>query len=189
MAIEPVMLGVGGFAYVAPVGTTAPTTPFDTWPDGWTNLGDVSEDGLVESLGEERIQIGKWGSNTPVRSQVTQRTSTFKVVLINITANALALYYSVPVGDMTSSGTGDAQFLSFADPDTTDPYEVALGFDVLDGDRHCRFVAARAEVTVKGDLTYKDDTPVGYDLTFTALTAPSGASSVNRMFGGVALPA
>lgn len=189
MAIEPVMLGVGGFAYVAPVGTTAPTTPFDDWGTGWTNLGDVDENGLVESLGEDRTQVMKWGSNTPVRSQVKQRTSTYKVVLINITANALGLYYSVPVADMTSSGSGDTQFLAFSDPSTTDPYEIALGFDVLDGDRHCRFVVARAEVTTKGDLTYKNDTPVGFDLTFTALTAPNGAASVQRLYGGVVLPA
>lgn len=189
MAIEPVMLGVGGFAYIAPVGTIAPTTPFDEWPTGWVNLADVSEDGLTESLGEERTQIMKWGSNTPARSQVKSRVTTYKVVLINITAAGLGLYYSVPVGDMTSAGSGDTQFLSFADPDTTAPYEMALGLDVLDGDRHLRFVAARAEVTTKGDLVYKNDTPVGFDLTFTALTAPGGATSIQRMYGGVSLPA
>jgi hypothetical protein len=189
MAIEPVMLGVGGYAYTAPVGTTAPTDPYAEWGDGWINLADVSEDGLTEALGEDRTQIMKWGSNTPVHSQVKQRTSTYKVVLINITAQGLGLYYSVPVADMTSSGSADTQFLAFSDPSTTDPYEMALGFDVLDGDRHCRFVIARAEVTTKGDLTYKSDTPVGFDLTFTALTAPGGAASIQRMYGGVALPA
>lgn len=189
MAIEPVMLGVGGFAYIAPVGTTAPTDPFASWGAGWTNLADVDENGLTESLGEERTQIMKWGSNTPARSQVKSRVTTYKIVLINITAAALGLYYSVPVADMTSSGSGDTQFLSFSDPDTTAPYEMALGLDVLDGDRHLRFIGARAEVTAKGDLVYKNDVPVGFDLTFTALTAPGGAASIQRMYGGVALPA
>lgn len=187
--IEPVMLGVGGFAYIAPVGTTAPADPFADWGDGWLNLGDVDENGLVEGLGEDRTQVMKWGANTPVRSQVKARTSTYKVVLINITTMGLGLYYSVPVADMTSSGSGPTQFLAFSDPSTTDPYEMALGFDVLDGDRHCRFVVARSEVTAKGDLTYKADTPVGFDLTFTALTAPGGAASIQRMYGGVNLPA
>jgi hypothetical protein len=189
MAIEPVMLGVGGFAYIAPVGTTAPTTPFDDWPTGWVDLADVDENGLTESLGEDRTQVMKWGSNRPARSQVKSRVSTYKITLINITANALALYYSVPVADMTSSGSGPTQFLSFSDPDTTAPYEMALGLDVLDGDRHLRFVTARAEVTAKGDLVYKGDVPVGFDLTFTALEAPGGATSIQRMYGGVALPA
>jgi len=189
MAIEPVMLGVGGFAYIAAVGATAPVDPFASWGAGWTNLGDVSDDGLAEALGEDRTQVMKWGSNTPVRSQVKQRTSTYKATLINITAQALGLYYSVPIADMTSSGSGDTQFISFSDPSTTDPYEVALGFDVLDGDRHCRFVIARAEATAKGDLTYKADVPVGFDLTFTALTAPNGATAIQRMYGAVALPA
>lgn len=188
MAFEPVVLGVGGFAYIAPVGTVAPTTPFDTWGTGWVDLADVDENGLTESLGEERTQVMKWGSNTPARSQVKSRVTTYKIVLINITAAALGLYYSVPVADMTSSGSGPTQFLSFSDPDTTAPYEMALGLDVLDGDRHLRFIAARAEVTTKADLVYKNDTPVGFDLTFTALDAPGGAAAIQRMYGGVPLP-
>lgn len=189
MAIEPVMLGVGGFAYVAPVGTAAPVDPFADWGAGWVNLADVDENGLTEALGEDRTQVMKWGSNTPARSQVKSRVTTYKVVLINITATGLGLYYSVPLADMTSSGSGGTQFLAFSDPATTDSYEVALGLDVLDGDRHLRFAAARVEVTTKGDLTYKADTPVGFDLTFTVLTAPGGAASVQRMWGGVSLPA
>ncbi|MFI2757834.1 phage tail protein [Streptomyces echinatus] len=183
-----VRVGVEGAFYVAPVGTTAPTDPYSAWPTGWVDLGNVSEDGLTESLNENRQQFKAWGRTGAVRTQVTERASTFKVTFMETSAWTLALYYGVNIADMTSSGTGASQFLSFAEPQTPETMYYALGMDVIDGDKPARIIVARAEVTEKGDRPYKADTNQAFELTFSSETAPNGGSPITRMFGLVALP-
>jgi len=184
-----VRVGVEGAVYVAPVGTTAPTDPYSAWGTGWIDLGYCTEDGLTESLNEERQEFKAWGEKRPVRTSITNRTNTFKILCEQTSAQTASLFYGVDLADMTSSGTGATQFLSFNEPQDPEPLYYALGMDIIDGDYPKRIIVARAEVTAKGDLVYKSDTNVSYDLTFTALAAASGVSAVSYMLGQVALPA
>ncbi|MFI5974806.1 phage tail protein [Streptomyces sp. NPDC051452] len=183
-----VRVGVEGAFYVAPVGTTAPTDPYSPWGAGWIDLGNVSEDGLTEALNENRQEFKAWGRTGAVRTQVTERASTFKVTFMETSAWTLALYYGIDLADMTSSGTGASQFLSFEEPQAPEPQYYALGMDVIDGDKPARIIVARAEVTDKGDRPYKSDTNQAFELTFSSLTAPNGGSAITRQFGLVALP-
>ncbi|WP_448319230.1 phage tail tube protein [Streptomyces sp. CO7] len=184
-----VRVGVQGAVYLAPVGTTAPADPYATWGTGWIDLGYATEDGLTEALNEDRQEFRAWGETSPVRTQVTNRTTTFKVILQQTSAHTLGLFYGVDTADMTSSGTGATQALTFAEPPVGQPLTYALGMDVVDGDYPRRLLVARAEVTARGEVTYKTDTTVSYDITFTALAGTGGTSAISRMFGQVALPA
>jgi hypothetical protein len=184
-----VRVGVSGAVYVAPVGTTAPTDPYSSWGAGWIDCGYVTEDGLTEALNESRQEFKAWGYNAAIRTQVTDRTSTFKVTFQQTSYLTASLFYGVDAADMTSSGSGGTQYLSFNEAQNSEPMYYALGMDVLDGDHPKRIVVARAEVTEKGDLVYKSDSVVSYELTFTALSAPSGGSAISHMIGQVALPA
>ncbi|MGW5198639.1 phage tail tube protein [Streptomyces spiralis] len=183
-----VRVGVKGAFYVAPVGTTAPTDPYAPWGTGWIDLGYVSEDGLTESLNENRQEFKAWGHTKAVRTEVTDRQTTFKVTFMETSAWTMALYYGVDLADMTSSGTGAAQFLSFNEPESSEPMAYAIGMDVIDNDKPARIVVARAEVTDKGDRAYKADTNQAFELTFSSLTAPNGGTAISRMFGLVPLP-
>ncbi|WP_430376693.1 phage tail protein [Streptomyces sp. B1-3] len=183
-----VRVGVEGAFYVAPVGTTAPTDPYSSWGAGWVDLGNVSEDGLTESLNENRQDFKAWGRNGPVRSQVTDRDATFKITFMETNAWTLALYYGVDIADMTSSGTGSTQFLAFEEPQSNEPMSYAIGMDVIDDDKPLRIVVARAQVTAKGDRVYKSDSNQAFELTFSYLTAANGTSAVQRMYGLVPLP-
>ncbi|MFE7762937.1 phage tail protein [Streptomyces sp. NPDC057438] len=183
-----VRVGVKGTFVVAPVGTTAPTDPYSAWGAGWVDLGYVTEDGLTESLNENIQDFKAWGYNSPVRKQVTERATTFKITFMETSYLTLALYYGVDAADMTSSGTGSTQFLAFEEPQSNEPMYYALGMDVIDNDKPARIIVARAEVTAKGDRTYKSDTNQAFDLTFSSLTAPSGGSSITRQYGLVSLP-
>jgi hypothetical protein len=184
-----VRVGVEGAVYIAPVGTTAPTDPYAPWGSGWIDCGYVTTDGLTEALNEERQEFDAWGYNTSIRTQVTKRTATFKMSFQQTSAYTASLFYGVNIADMVTSGTGATQFLSFADPQNSEPEYWALGMDVVDGDYPRRIIVARAEVTAKGDIAYKADSTVSYDLTFTSLQAASGGASIVRQFGQVALPA
>ncbi|MFD8072154.1 hypothetical protein ACFV3E_05825 [Streptomyces sp. NPDC059718] len=179
-----------GAFVVAPVGTTAPTDPYSSWGTGWVDLGYGTQDGLTETLNENRQTFEAWGEVEPVLQIVTSRATQFKINLEQTNAWTLALYYGVDIADMTSSGSGGTQFLAFNDPQTPEPQYYAIGMDMIDSKgRPTRFVVARAEVSQKGDRPYKTDSISGFDLTFSTLSAASGGSSITRMFGQVALPA
>lgn len=183
-----VRVGYSGFAYYGAVGVTAPEGPYVPWGANYTDLGLITEDGLTESFDEDRTVFKAWGRNAPVRTQTKNRTSTFKLTFMETSADTLSLYYAVPLDNMTSSGSGAAQYLEFDDPQNTEPMYVALGLDIVDGDNHFRYLIPKAEITDRGDIVSKDDEVHGYEVTFTALLPDDGGAAVTRFYGGVELP-
>jgi hypothetical protein len=183
-----VRIGVSGLAYTAIVGSTVPSTLTGAWAAAWTDLGLIlKEDGLTEAMDMERNEFFAWGYQSPVRSQVLRKTITFRAVFLESKAHVLSLYHAHPLSGMTSSGSGADQALTWTQGQSSDPDVRALGLDIIDGTKRNRFIVPRAEVTERGDIVYKEDDMVQYDMTFTALLASDG-SSVQRMYGGVAAP-
>lgn len=183
-----VRIGYAGVAYSGAVGATAPTGLTDAWGVDWTDLGLISEDGLTEGTDQDRNEIRAWGYDAPVRTQVSRKVTTFGLTFLESNADVLSLYHATPLDDMTSIGTGDTQALSFVQGQNTEPDTRALGLDIIDGSRRFRFIIPRCEVTERGDITYRGDEAVGYEMTFTALLAADG-TTMQRMYGGVTLPA
>lgn len=181
-----VRVGYSGFAYYGAVGVSEPTG-LANWGVGYTDLGYVTEDGLTESLDEDRTTFKAWGYNAPVRTQTKNRTSTFKLTFMETSADTLSLYYAVDLSNMTSSGSGANQYLEFEDPNNTEPMYVALGLDVIDGDHHIRYLIPKAEITDRGDVVSKDDEVQGYEVTFTALLPDDGGAAITRRYGAVPL--
>lgn len=182
-----VRIGYAGLAYLGEVGATAPTGLTTAWGAAWFDHGLISDDGLTEGTNQDRTEIPAWGYDSPVRTQVSKRVTTFGLTFLETSARVLSLYHSAPLSAMTSSGTGPSQALSFVQSQNTAPMLKALGLDIIDGTRRFRFIVPRAEVTERGDIVYKGDTPVGYQMTITALLASDG-TTMQRMYGGVALP-
>jgi hypothetical protein len=185
---EEVRIGYAGLAYEGQVGTVAPVGLTTSWGTGWHDLGLMSEDGLTEGSDQDRTEVRAWGYDSPVRTQISRKVTTFSVVFLETNAYVLSLYHAVPLSDMSSTGAGDTQFLGFIQGQNTAPDERALGLDIIDGARRFRFIVPRCEVTDRGEIVYKGDEPVGYEVTFTALLSSDG-TTMQRMYGGVALPA
>jgi hypothetical protein len=182
-----VRIGYAGVAYVADVGATAPTDLVSAWSASWTDLGLISEDGLTEGTDQDRTEIRAWGYDAPVRTQISRKVTTFGLTFLESNANVISLYHATPLADMTSAGVGDAQYTSFVQGQNTEPDVRALGLDIIDGTRRFRFIIPRCEVTERGDIVYRGDDAVGYEMTFTALLAADG-TTMQRMYGGVVLP-
>ncbi|RPK56233.1 hypothetical protein EES43_24635 [Streptomyces sp. ADI96-02] len=189
-----IIVGTAGKAYAAPVGTTFPTGPEVAWPAGFADMGFITPDGLEEALAEERTQLDAWGEDAPVVDLAKKRTQTFKLVFRETTAQLLSLYYQVQMDNMTSipSAVGPPatkQFLSFGSGSTQDTVEIALGLDVIYGGKRHRIMIARCGVSDRGARKHSADDSSNYELTFTALSAPGGAQSVQHMITEVTLPA
>jgi len=177
---ELVRLGVTGALRVAPIGTTLPTG-MEAWGAGYADLGYISDDGIVEGRDEDRQEFISWQTVSPVRTEITRSVVTFQATLWETNWNTISLYYKVGVDDATTSGTG-ADTIVIIDEEGKPKQDLrSFGIDVIDGVYHRRILAPYAEVTERGDITYKSDTLIGYEVTITCYQGPDGIS-VRRMF-------
>lgn len=174
---ELARLGVTGALRVAPVGTAAPTG-MDTWTDGWIDLGYISDDGITESVDEDTEDFTPWQSSTPIRTEITRSTKTFSLTLWETSAATVSLYYRVPEADMSTSADGVVEFTEGGKPARD---LRSFGIDVIDGTYHRRIILPQAEVTERGDITYKSDTMIGYEITISAYPDRNGVA-VRRSF-------
>ncbi|MFJ2568962.1 phage tail protein [Streptomyces halstedii] len=185
-----IIVGTAGKAYAAIVGATFPTGPEVPWGVDFADMGFVTPDGLEEAMAEERTQLDAWGEDAPVVDLAKKRTQTFKLTFRETTARLLSLYYQVQMSKMTSTAAAadKKQFISFGSGSTQDTVEIALGLDVIYGGKRHRIMVARCGVSDRGARKHSPDDSSNYELTFTALSAPGGAQSVQHMITDVALP-
>jgi hypothetical protein len=158
-----VRVALTGAIYVAPVVTAHPANAIASWPAGWIDLGWIGEDGITEGYSDDSSEIKAWQNGTTVRRVISATQATLKFKCIETKPDVLELYHkggTVTAGGITVyTPTGD---------------ERAFGFDVLDGQHHMRIVVPRGEVTERGEITYKNNEPVAYELTVAAYPSSTG---------------
>ena len=158
---------VGGAIYRAPSGTTLPTDATTALDAAFGDpLGYISDDGVQNSISRTSQKIRAWGGDTVLSTQ-TEKTDTFKFTLIeSLNPDVLKTVHgdSNVTGSLNSSG-GLAVTVDGSD-DTEHVYVVE---QELNGNIKFRIVIPAAKVSEIGDITYKDDTAIGYPVTLTAL--------------------
>lgn len=185
---ELARLGVTGALYTGAVGVTAPTD-MAAWPAGMVDLGYISDDGITEARDENSESFTPWQSNAPIRVETTSSVVTFAATLWESNFNTISLYYRVGLEDMTQTGTGDDAIVSFAEKGKPKRDLRCFGIDVIDGTYHRRIFLPYAEVTERGEITYKSDTLIGYQVTVTAYPGTDNVSVLRLFKEGWALPA
>lgn len=177
-------LGVTGALRVAPVGTIAPTD-MSAWPAGWTNLGFISDSGIVEDRDEDQETFIPWQSNSPIRVETTSATETFQATLWESNFQTVSLYYRKGAGDMTVGPDGVVSFPVGGKPKRD---LRAFGIDVVDGVYTRRIVLPYAEVTTRGGLTYVSNELISYEVTITAYEGSDGVSTLRLFKEGWGIP-
>lgn len=161
---------VEGAIYVGPLTATLPTAA-DTTLTGFTPLGYISEDGLVNTNTIEMEHIKAWGGDIVLSTQ-TDREDSFKFTLIEaLNPNVLKEIYG------TANVTG-ALATGVEVTATGDEHEArAWIFDmILNGGVLKRIVVPIARITEIGDINYQDGEPIGYEVTITANPDEDGAT-------------
>lgn len=160
---------VDGAVFSAPIGTALPTSTSAALNAAFANLGYVSEDGVTNSNGLSVEQIRAWGGDVVAVPQ-TEKTDTFQMKLIE-SANPDVL--SVVFGSANISGTLAAG-LSI-DVNAQELPERSWVIDmILRGNIAKRVVIPRGKVSEMGDVVYKDNEVIGYELTITCLPDGDG---------------
>lgn len=162
-----------GAVYVAPAGTTVPTTAWETLDSAFKNMGYVSEDGLVNNVEADTQNVNAWGGDLVLVGQTTF-TEMFTVNLLETNAEALKTYYGednvVEEGDGSLTVTQTSEMLP----------NVVVVFDlVMTGGRIKRIVIADAQIADRsGEITYVDGEPITYPAVFVAYPDANGQTHI-----------
>lgn len=152
-----------GSIFRAPIGTTIPAGAKAELDEAFVQQGYVSEDGVTNS-NSASVDTGKaWGGDIVITYQ-TEKPDTFQFTLIeSLNPDVLKTVY----GEDHVTGTIAAGLTVEATSDEADE-SVWVIDQILRNDTIKRIVIPNGKITEMGDVVYKDDELIGYEITIQA---------------------
>lgn len=154
---------VGGAVHVAPVGTVLPTDAETELNELFKDLGYCSEDGVTNNNTPESENQQAWGGDN-VLNLMTSKEDTFGLTLIeSLNVDVLKTVY----GDENVTGDLESGITVKASNDELPELSWIIDM-ILKGGVLKRIVVPSASITEIGEIVYKDDEAIGYELTISA---------------------
>ncbi len=156
--------GVGAI-WRAPLGTALPAAVDATLDNAYKCLGYCSEDGFTQSTSISTENLKAWGGDV-VDTPMTEKIETDKFKAIeSLNVDVLKAAY----GDDNVTGTAATGITVRHNANDQKACVIVVDMILRNGGKQ-RIVIPNAKLTSLGDVVYKDNEAVGYDMTFTALS-------------------
>lgn len=172
---------ITGAIYVAPKGTPLPTDATSDLNEAFKGLGYVSDAGVVNGTAMETTKIKAWGGDTVLVIQ-TSKDDTFKFTLIEVkNIDVLKFVY----GASNVSGSLETG-LSVAVNNKETP-EVSIVIDMIMSDNVAsRKVLPAVKISAVDDITYADNSVIGYGTTVDCMPDENGDTHLEYMLKQIA---
>lgn len=158
-----------GAIFVAPIGTALPTSVSEEKAEAFKAVGFISEDGLTNSNSATTSNIKAWGGDIVLVTQ-DEKPDTFQFAMIetlNKTPMEVVYGYDNVTGDIDSGITIKAN--SNEQEDKSWIIDMVMRNGVLK-----RIVIPIANVSELGDIVYRDNEAVTYNVTLAAKPDEAG---------------
>ena len=167
---------VTGAIYYAPLGTALPTDAKTALNVAFKGVGYISEEGVTRSQSRNSNDIKEWGGGVVATVQ-TEYKESFKFKMIE-TLNDLVQKAVYGDANVTGNLDGTTTASMTVKHNALEPVANAWVIDtvMLDGTLS-RIVVPNAKITELGDLAYKKDSAIGYDVTLSAMLDANGNTS------------
>lgn len=162
---------IGGAIYVAPAGTQLPSDATTALANTYTALGYVSEDGVTNALSQTSDTYKAWGGDT-VLALMGGKEDTFQMTLIE-SLNIDVLKTVFGAGNVTGTLSSGISVSVTNDAAVSMVWVIEM---VMRDNAVKRIVIPSGTISELGDTVYRDDEPVGYQLTVLASPTSGGVS-------------
>lgn len=186
--VEKVSVGVAkvaGAIFRGPTTAQMPTSASTELPSEFVELGYASEDGLENNDSYESTTVHAWGG-TPVLDIKGKKVDTFKLRLLeSLNPNVLKTVYGE--NNVTVSPDGKeitVHSVAGSLPNSAYIFEIALRNNALK-----RIVVPQGSLSERAAVIYKDDEPIGYEITISAMDDGSGKTHSEYIHLGDAIAA
>lgn len=159
----------GGAVFCAPLGTTLPKSVTEDLNEAFKGLGYVSDNGITNSNSPQADSVKAWGGDVVMNFQ-TEKKDEYKFKLIEgLNVEVLKAVY----GKDNVTGTDIASGITVKS-NSAEAEHSAWVFDMIQNGCAKRIVLPNASITNIEDIAYKDNEPVGYGLTVSAIPDNDG---------------
>ena len=158
-----------------------PTTASATLSADYKCLGYVSEDGLKNNIEKEFEDIKAWGGDT-VYTVESSQDDKFQFTLLEVLNEDVLKAVFVDSNVTVTAATSSAPKSIAVNVNSTQTPECVWVIDmIMRGNNPKRIVIPYGKVVTIGEITYKDDEAVGYDITLGATPDASGNTHYEYM--------
>ena len=164
-------LGIGlatGMFFHAPAGTALPTYPAEELAAAWTEVGDITEDGIVLTTDKSTENLKNW-AKVIKRVLMTDHTETIQAPIMDTTEETLKVILGDNNVETVAANAQHGKIVKANLSDGNLPEPEAFLFLMKDGDDMIAIGAEKAQISAVDNVSFAPNAAINWGVTITAM--------------------